>query len=274
MRCLSCVVGVFTATMGCAMSMRQKRLILLGSSALMLLCLAGAATSQTPPDTAPTTTTPSETPQTAPETPVPQTPVPETPAPQPPTTTPQPQTTPVPTITVTAPPAPRTPPRQPPTTPAPAPAPERAARAPTPSQRTASPSTPAAGAPTQTQIFDQQRDNIFAPVGAASTTWSREAIEGLPQGSNTPFENMLLQFPGVSQDSASEGNFHIRNEHSESAVSFRINGILLPDTLGAFGQFLDPSFVGSLSLITGGAPRPIRPAHGGHCRHQDCDLRQ
>ena len=76
----------------------------------------------------------------------------------------------------------------------------------------------------------------------------------MPQGSNTPLENMLLQFPGVSQDAASEGNFHIRNEHLESALAFRINGILLPDQIGAFGQFLDPSFVGSLSLITGALP--------------------
>jgi opacity protein-like surface antigen len=116
------------------------------------------------------------------------------------------------------------------------------------------PAAPAAATATPTQIFDQKRDNIFAPVGTAPTTWSREAIESLPQGSNTPFEKVLLQFPGVSQDSANEGNFHIRNEHLESSLAFRINGILLPDTLGAFGQFLDPTFVGSLSLITGALP--------------------
>jgi len=116
------------------------------------------------------------------------------------------------------------------------------------------PSTPAAAPATQTQRFDQARDNIFAPVGAASTTWNREAIEGLPQGSNTPIEKALLQFPGVSQDSANEGSFHLRNEHLESSLAFRINGILLPDQLGTFGQFLDPMFVGSLSLITGALP--------------------
>jgi opacity protein-like surface antigen/outer membrane receptor protein involved in Fe transport len=102
--------------------------------------------------------------------------------------------------------------------------------------------------------FDRQRDNIFAPIGATSTTWNRVAIDALPAGSNTPFEKVLLQFPGVSQDSAAEGNFHLRNEHLESSLAFRVNGILLPDTLGAFGQFLDPSFIGSLSLITGALP--------------------
>jgi hypothetical protein len=43
-------------------------------------------------------------------------------------------------------------------------------------------------------------------------------------------------------------------EHLESSLSYRINGILLPDTIGDFGQFLDSSFVGSLSLITGALP--------------------
>ena len=257
--------------------MRQKRLLLLGSSALMLLCLAGVAAAQTPPDFAPATTTPPTGP--APHTPGPQTPAPESPpqiTPKPQTTPTPPGTTPISPITVTAPPAPRAPPRLlPPTaTPTPTPPPERPTRAPTFPQRTAVPSTPAAAAPTQTQIFDQQRDNIFAPVGAASTTWSREAIEGLPQGSNTPFEKALLQFPGVSQDSAAEGSYHFRNEHLESSLSFRINGILLPDTIGAFGQFLDPSFVGSLSSDHRGAPRPIRLSHRWCCRYQDRGLRQ
>jgi opacity protein-like surface antigen/outer membrane receptor protein involved in Fe transport len=126
---------------------------------------------------------------------------------------------------------------------------------PTSQPPTAVPSAPAATGPTQTQTFNEHRDNIFAPVGTAPTTWSREDIEGLPAGTNTPLEKALLQFPGVSQDSSIEGNFHVRNEHLESSLAFRINGILLPDTIGAFGgAFLDTSFIGSLSLITGALP--------------------
>jgi hypothetical protein len=63
---------------------------------------------------------------------------------------------------------------------------------------------------------------------------------------------VLLQLPGITQDSAASGNLHVRNEHAN--VSYRINGILLPDGLGAFGQYLDSSWVGSLSLITGALP--------------------
>jgi hypothetical protein len=106
----------------------------------------------------------------------------------------------------------------------------------------------------QSQIatFDRGRDNIFAPLGTAPSTLGREAIEALPQGTNSTVKDVLLQLPGVTQDSAASGNLHVRNEHAN--VSYRINGILLPDGLGAFGQFLDASWIGSLSLITGALP--------------------
>ncbi|HEY7248518.1 MAG TPA: TonB-dependent receptor [Xanthobacteraceae bacterium] len=93
---------------------------------------------------------------------------------------------------------------------------------------------------------------MFAPLGTAPSTLSREAIEALPQGTNASVRDVLLQLPGVSQDSAQSGNLHVRNEHGN--VAYRINGILLPDGLGAFGQYLDSSWVGSLSLITGALP--------------------
>jgi hypothetical protein len=260
------------------MSMRRKRWMLPGSSALMLLCLAVPAV----PQTGAPATTPPEAAPAAPQTPAAQTPAQQAPAQQSPAaqsppSTPEgtpaaPGTVPVPSVIVTPPPpAPRAPPRQAPASPSPAP--ERAVRA-LPPQRTASPpapstpAAPAAEALTPTQRFDQARDNIFAPVGTAPTTWTRQDIEALPAGSNTPFEKAILQFPGVSQDSSIEGNFHVRNEHLESSLAFRINGILLPDSLGAFGQFLDTSFVGSLSLITGALP-----AQYGGRRHQDCELR-
>ncbi|MBV8241515.1 MAG: TonB-dependent receptor [Hyphomicrobiales bacterium] len=104
----------------------------------------------------------------------------------------------------------------------------------------------------QIQTFDRARDNIFAPLGTAPSTLSREAIEALPQGTNATVRDVLMQLPGVSQDTANQGGVHVRNEHAY--VSYRINGILLPDGLGAFGQYLDSSWIGSLSLITGALP--------------------
>ena len=63
---------------------------------------------------------------------------------------------------------------------------------------------------------------------------------------------MLLQFPGVSQDSAVNGDLHVRNEHANLQV--RINGIMMPDGVTGFSSFLDPSWIGSLSLVTGALP--------------------
>jgi outer membrane receptor protein involved in Fe transport/opacity protein-like surface antigen len=100
--------------------------------------------------------------------------------------------------------------------------------------------------------LDQARGNIFAPLGTAPTTVSHDAIEALPQGTNASLENVLLQFPGVSQDSAASGNIHVRNEHAN--VQYRINGIMLPDGLSGFGQILGTNFIGSVSLITGALP--------------------
>ena len=37
-------------------------------------------------------------------------------------------------------------------------------------------------------------------------------------------------------------------------IQYRINGIMLPDGVGAFGQILDTGIVGSLALLTGALP--------------------
>jgi outer membrane receptor protein involved in Fe transport len=44
----------------------------------------------------------------------------------------------------------------------------------------------------------------------------------------------------------------VRNEHAN--VQYRINGIALPDGVGAFGPIIDSGIVGSLALITGAMP--------------------
>ena len=92
----------------------------------------------------------------------------------------------------------------------------------------------------------------MAPTGAGSYELNRQALEALPQGTNTPLDKALLQIPGVSQDSAASGELHVRNEHAN--LQYRINGIMLPDGVGAFGQIIDTGIVGSLALITGALP--------------------
>ena len=104
----------------------------------------------------------------------------------------------------------------------------------------------------QNQAFDTARQNILTPVGANSYEVSHQAIEALPQGNNTTLDKVLLQLPGVTQDSAASGELHVRNEHAN--LQYRINGIMLPDGVGSFGQILDTGIVGSLALLTGALP--------------------
>jgi outer membrane receptor protein involved in Fe transport len=118
---------------------------------------------------------------------------------------------------------------------------------------------PASPPQTATQVvagtnekFDSARQAILAPTGANSYQLTQQALESLPQGTNTPLDKALLQIPGVSQDSAASGSLHVRNEHAN--VQYRINGIMLPDGVGAFAQIIDTGIVGSLALITGALP--------------------
>jgi outer membrane receptor protein involved in Fe transport len=100
--------------------------------------------------------------------------------------------------------------------------------------------------------FDAALRNIVAPAGASAHEINHQAIEALPQGANAPLDKVLLQFPGVTQDSAASGDLHVRNEHAN--IQYRINGIMLPDGVGAFGQILDTGIIGSISLLTGALP--------------------
>ena len=63
---------------------------------------------------------------------------------------------------------------------------------------------------------------------------------------------MLLQAPGVTQDSAANGTIHVRNEHAN--VAYRINGIILPEGVSGFGQMLETGFIANMALITGVLP--------------------
>jgi len=100
--------------------------------------------------------------------------------------------------------------------------------------------------------FDAARSNLYTTIGTTSDTISHDTIEALPQGTNATVEKVLLQAPGVSQDSAASGLLHVRNDHAN--VQFRINGVMLPDGVTGFGSVLDTDLIGSISLITGALP--------------------
>lgn len=96
------------------------------------------------------------------------------------------------------------------------------------------------------------RDRVSPKAAASATTLDRAAIARLPAGPSTTFDQTLYHLPGVSQDSAASGDFHIRNEHAN--VQYRINGILIPDGVSGFAQVLDTNFVRSLTLLNGALP--------------------
>jgi outer membrane receptor protein involved in Fe transport len=98
--------------------------------------------------------------------------------------------------------------------------------------------------------LDTARDAIAPSLGASDYVIDRKALENTPQGVDTSFNQVLLQAPGVSQDSY--GQIHIRNEHAN--LQYRINGIILPEGISGFGQALDPRFADSIDVITGTLP--------------------
>jgi len=114
------------------------------------------------------------------------------------------------------------------------------------------PVTPAAQLNAKADAFDQARSNLYTTIGTSSDIISHATIDALPQGTNQTVEKVLLQEPGVSQDSAASGLLHVRNDHAN--VQYRINGIMLPDGVTGFGSVFDTSFIGSIALVTGALP--------------------
>jgi outer membrane receptor protein involved in Fe transport len=101
--------------------------------------------------------------------------------------------------------------------------------------------------------LNQARDNLLPSIGATTYTINRQAILNMPQGENTPIDKVILQFPGVSYDSAaSNPNFHVRNEYAN--VQIRIDGVIIPEGVSGLGMYLDTNFIARMSLLTGALP--------------------
>ena len=98
--------------------------------------------------------------------------------------------------------------------------------------------------------LDIARSEIQPSLGATVYDFSRQAIETQPQGDNQPLNRLLLQAPGVAQDSF--GQLHVRNDHA--SLQFRINGVQLSEGINVFGQALQTRLANSVSLITGSLP--------------------
>jgi outer membrane receptor protein involved in Fe transport len=98
--------------------------------------------------------------------------------------------------------------------------------------------------------LDIARGQIQPRLGASVYEFRRDTIDTQPQGDDAPFNQLLLQAPGVAQDSF--GQLHVRGDHAN--LQFRINGVQLPEGINVFGQALETRLANSVSLITGALP--------------------
>ena len=98
--------------------------------------------------------------------------------------------------------------------------------------------------------LNQTRNEIQTQTGASTYVIGADTIAGLPGGDNLPLNDVLLQAPGVAQDSF--GQIHIRGEHNN--LQYRLNGVILPEGISVFGQSLSPRLADQVELITGALP--------------------
>ena len=98
--------------------------------------------------------------------------------------------------------------------------------------------------------LDQARYEIAPPFGAQTYTLTPTQIQDTPEGDNATFQEVLLRAPGVVPDSF--GQEHVRGEHGN--LTYRVNGVLLPEPLNGFGQELDTHLIDSVTLIDGTLP--------------------
>jgi outer membrane receptor protein involved in Fe transport len=96
------------------------------------------------------------------------------------------------------------------------------------------------------------RIELSPKVGTTIYTIDTHMIDHLGQGSDTPFNEVLLRLPGMAQDSKASGSIHVRDDHAN--VQYRINGVQLPESITGFGQSIDTRLVDQIDFITGALP--------------------
>lgn len=106
------------------------------------------------------------------------------------------------------------------------------------------------GAVNVTAALDVARNSLSPDTGSSQYVIGAQDIQALPLGASTPLNQMLLQAPGVVQDSY--GGLHVRGDHAN--LQYRINGIMLPESIAGFGQTLDSHMIQSVKLLDGALP--------------------
>ena len=102
----------------------------------------------------------------------------------------------------------------------------------------------------QSEEMDITREAIVPSLGATRYTVGPDRLNSQAEGENAAFNQTMLRFPGVAQDSF--GQLHIRGEHAN--LQYRIDDVLIPESIPGFGQVLETRFADNISLITGALP--------------------
>ena len=109
------------------------------------------------------------------------------------------------------------------------------------------------------QALSNARNGIQTQTGASTYTLTARDIQNQPGGDNLQLNSVILQAPGVAQDSF--GQLHIRGEHN--GLQYRLNGIILPEGISVFGQTLNPRLAESVKIIDGALPAEYGNQTGG-----------
>src|SRR6185312_4422336 len=81
------------------------------------------------------------------------------------------------------------------------------------------------GAISVSAALDQARNALSPDTGSSQYVIDQKAIAQLPLGASTPVNQVILQAPGVVQDSY--GGLHVRGDHAN--LQYRINGVIVPE---------------------------------------------
>jgi len=114
-----------------------------------------------------------------------------------------------------------------------------------------------AAAPAQTVVvdavrrkLDAARNGLSPDTGSNVYKFGEADIDALPLGQATPLNQVVLQAPGVVQDSY--GQLHVRGDHAN--VQYRIDGVVIPEAISGFGQSLETRFADNIAVLTGALP--------------------
>ncbi len=106
------------------------------------------------------------------------------------------------------------------------------------------------GAVDVSTALDQARNALSPDTGSSEYVIDQKAIQQRPLGASTPLNQVLLQAPGVVQ--TSYGGVYVRGDHAN--LQYRINGVIIPESISGFGQALDARIIKSISLLDGALP--------------------